>query len=287
MATDATLRGEDDVGLANDQTQSIQRQPIYDMRALRVIRALIVAIALVTASLVGPASASAYYYTSCGGYLGTNHDVIWHPYRNTSGPYYGAKSTTTIRSLHACTGGSTGYSAVMAANLQNTGCAPFVQLGYGELTGGAGLTWLFTPDDRSCGHVTQLSFAGCNPVVGQTVTFTIDQPNSSQWRYSVSVSGGCGATITESNHYSGSGAVEAWWGIEAHDRNDQFGGQGGTYTADLSPLQYQKGRGSVWSTATNDTVGYWAGDPHPSYWHGGATDPIGYVDHLFAYTDNR
>lgn len=238
-----------------------------------------------TLGLALPANVAAYYYTTCGNPL-PDGASIWHQYQDAP-VIEGAIGVVTIRALHACTGGS-GFSAVFAVNLQDSDCMPFVQLGYATV--GSAVNWWFTPNDNStpCGLVSPVSSYVPNvpgPIIGRTYELSIGN-STGLWLYNI-------RDLTTGTVYSwartahGSSVTKAWWGIEAHNVNDQFG-----YTAasmaSIANLRYTTSyspTGSIWIYETTARVG-WSSSP-PSYMHGVySIDGNGRVV-VKGYTNNR
>jgi hypothetical protein len=228
-----------------------------------------VALALAVAPATAEPTRAAYFgaCTADDGYSPT-----YHVFRNVAGRQYTQViARTIIRQLNACEPGSDSFSAVMAINLQDADCVPFVQFGYGEIQGGQPLTWLLTQQDNSCGIVTQQSL-GCfpviSPVLGHNVQFEIYKPNTTQWQFHLSdLTTGCGSFYAIADH--GDYTSMVWYGIETHNNNDQFGGAGSAARAQLFDMGYQyNGDGTTsYTYLTGTTSVAWANNGViPYYW---------------------
>jgi hypothetical protein len=116
------------------------------------------------AALIGPSFLgistvfATSYYTTCSA---SENNYIYHNYQLHAAVQKSVRGTAIIRDLRTCidANGKLGASQIMVANLQDSDCSPFAQLGYGRVGNDSNpLGFWFTPDPYSapCGSIARL-----------------------------------------------------------------------------------------------------------------------------------
>lgn len=223
-----------------------------------VCRKLAAAFAGLILTLVLPAAASAYTYTTCITEP-ADYTPTWHVIRNTAN-YYAAQGEVVIRQLHGCTGssGNTILAQVWPANMQ--GPLDFVQIGYANVGTGTTMNWWAATDANMTSTVSQMSLSFF-PVIGHTVRFTIARVNLggiNYWRLKVDDLSHAGWWGWRDLVQNDDHTELVWYGIEDHNEKSQFGGNSSTNTVRLRGLSYRLSNGGAWNYLEGTTNSAWA-----------------------------
>ena len=240
------------------------------------LRAVVVAVSVLTATLILAPPVDAAYVYAC-----TGDNDNFHAYIHQIGSLhidYVTGTIASVKDVDACTTGTAGASLVMTANLQGWA---FVQLGYGSLAANDAIDWVYTPSETSGGVVVHPSGSHTKPVLGHAYKQTI-QWNGSVWYYrTTDTTLGTLAWDVNGSTNTRTYGYETWEGFEIWDTNSQFGGAGTSiYLGDsgfrfvgASTVSYITGAGSTTCCGI-----------HRSWQHYGVVNVSGNHTQVWAYT---
>jgi hypothetical protein len=217
----------------------------------RRLLAAFAAVLLAVAAL--PAPAAAFDNGSNCDYLQQGN---WHIFLAMTSPdilgqrFEGAKGTATVRDLGTCenTSATTGFNAVLPANIEFSGNGKVIQLGYLN-SGLAAPKFVYAYGTE----VTRDWPGTFKPVVGRTYTFTIAKDTDSAgniWaRFSIR-----DLTLSVTQTYSVSGWPGAgdglWSGYEQQNQRAYMGIAGGQYgpwqDVNLTDIGYERTNATTW-----------------------------------------
>ena len=229
------------------------------------MRRLLMVVAIASRLVIAVTPVRAFDFAACTSAPNSSDHPTWHVYRN-SFLYLQAIGQIVIRDVVGCTnpvGGEDSFSAIFPANMQDSDCNPFTQIGYGSVNASIDTFWASVDGDSiGCGDVSSMSL-GFGPAIGHLDRFEIFPYYSGQSWWEMRV------TDVTINNYgyrlvprNDSSTTEVWYGIETHNYHDQFGGNSSTNIARLQYLGYKYSGGpTAYTYLTGTGQAAWANAP--------------------------